>query len=314
MSNTIMADIRCPHCGASNFAISAYCKRCERPLHAGDVTRIERIERIVEAIEQDTDPSLPPDSYREPDTVVDRRGLVPTPERSLEPPPAAPRTADIRSPPSGKIHAPPRPHVIDQAPPASSPSATSRIEPRIARRAASERPARSQPPQDEPLVVAPASKWRVLVALLVDGLLALGVGAAWVVGEIALRDQPFATVFWDPIDVVSEWVFIHFDTLVRGVIATLLTATLFGLLAQARTMGRRVAGIVLVRSSGKPFSIWVSILRGVGVLVSTASFGLGALWALFDPHARAWHDVLAGTISVPRRLSLRSSAAPRVGR
>lgn len=307
-----MADIRCPHCGASNFAISAYCKRCERPLHTGDVTRIERMDRIVEAVEPDTDPSLPPDSYREADTVIDRRGLIPTPERSLEPPPPAQRTPAPESRPPEKILNQPRPHVIGQAPPASSSSATSQTGPRAARRSTSERPARSRPTQDEPLVVAPASKWRVLIALLVDGLLALGVGVAWVAGEVALRDQPFATVFWDPIDVASEWIFIHFDTLMRGVIATLLTATLFGLLPQARTVGRRVAGIVLVRSSGKPFSIWVSILRGVGVLVSAASFGLGALWALFDPHARAWHDVLAGTISVPRRLSLRSSATPRI--
>jgi uncharacterized RDD family membrane protein YckC len=46
----------------------------------------------------------------------------------------------------------------------------------------------------------------------------------------------------------------------------------------------------------------------VGRVIVTATFGLGYLWAAFDPRKQGWHDRIADTV-VLRRVHLAPGAA-----
>lgn len=66
-----------------------------------------------------------------------------------------------------------------------------------------------------------------------------------------------------------------------------------------RTIGKWVAGIVVVDEEGRTPGVAVAIPREVvGKVVSYASFGLGHAWVVFHPKRRGWHDSIAGTYVV----------------
>ncbi|MEO0811375.1 MAG: RDD family protein [Myxococcota bacterium] len=151
-------------------------------------------------------------------------------------------------------------------------------------------------------VIAPARAWRVLLGLLIDlgfiAAVAIGVGAA----ELTLRNQwSFRPLARGLPDAIAEWVFLHPDVLLHAAVVAWALGFLLGVWPGAPTLGRLVTGTVLVRSSGRPFTFWVVLLRAVGLLFTSATAGLGFVWALFDPHRRSWHDLLAGTVTVRRR-------------
>jgi uncharacterized RDD family membrane protein YckC len=51
----------------------------------------------------------------------------------------------------------------------------------------------------------------------------------------------------------------------------------------------------VVRTNGKPMTLFVSFVRFAGYWLSAITFGFGFLWAVTDEHRRALHDRLAGT-------------------
>ena len=66
-----------------------------------------------------------------------------------------------------------------------------------------------------------------------------------------------------------------------------------------RTVGKWVAGIVVVDQNGRTPGVAVAIPREVvGKVVSYAAFLLGIAWILFNPKRRGWHDSIAGTYVV----------------
>jgi uncharacterized RDD family membrane protein YckC len=61
------------------------------------------------------------------------------------------------------------------------------------------------------------------------------------------------------------------------------------------TVGMRAWQIQLRREDGGPVTWKACLLRFAVSLLAAASFGLGFLWALFDPEQRAWHDMASKT-------------------
>ena len=70
-------------------------------------------------------------------------------------------------------------------------------------------------------------------------------------------------------------------------------------LASGRTPGDRLLGIRVVDSEGEvPHPVRVG-LRALGIVLNTASFGLGWLLGFVTPGRRALHDVISGTYVIP---------------
>ncbi len=69
----------------------------------------------------------------------------------------------------------------------------------------------------------------------------------------------------------------------------------FWLIADGTTPGHAVMGLRVVRTSGKPMRLHVSIVRFAGYIVCFMTLGLGFLWVLIDNQRQGWHDTLAGT-------------------
>ena len=87
-----------------------------------------------------------------------------------------------------------------------------------------------------------------------------------------------------------------------GIIVALAVLVLnFGGLAgwRGQTLGKWATGLRIERVDGGNLS-WVRVLlrHFVGYPLSLITLGLGFLLAVFNPHGRALHDLLAGTIVV----------------
>jgi uncharacterized RDD family membrane protein YckC len=66
-----------------------------------------------------------------------------------------------------------------------------------------------------------------------------------------------------------------------------------------RSFGKRLIGIRVVRTDGRPLDYQTALLRHlVGYPLSVLCLMLGALWALWDPKQQTWHDKLAKTIVI----------------
>jgi uncharacterized RDD family membrane protein YckC len=65
------------------------------------------------------------------------------------------------------------------------------------------------------------------------------------------------------------------------------------------TPGKSVLGLRIVdaETGGAP-TLGRFALRYIGYLVSALPFGLGYLWALWDPRRQGWHDKMAGTVVI----------------
>ena len=71
----------------------------------------------------------------------------------------------------------------------------------------------------------------------------------------------------------------------------------------ARTLGRRITGIIVVSADGLKLSWIRRWLRFPLACLSWGFGGLGILWVLIDPMHRSWHDIYGhrrGTPTHPR--------------
>ena len=66
----------------------------------------------------------------------------------------------------------------------------------------------------------------------------------------------------------------------------------------ARTLGMDHEHLEVVSYQGNPITVQEARLRSFGYLVSLGCFGLGFLWALFDPEHLTWHDKISRTLVV----------------
>ena len=65
------------------------------------------------------------------------------------------------------------------------------------------------------------------------------------------------------------------------------------------TLGMAIFNIKVIRSDETPVGFFRAGLRGtVGYWISGLIFGLGYIWAIFDPERKAWHDKIFDTIVV----------------
>lgn len=65
-----------------------------------------------------------------------------------------------------------------------------------------------------------------------------------------------------------------------------------------QTIGMRPWRLRVVTADGMPPSWRAVCVRYVVASVSLLAFGIGFIWALFDPQRRSWHDLAAGTLLV----------------
>jgi uncharacterized RDD family membrane protein YckC len=66
-------------------------------------------------------------------------------------------------------------------------------------------------------------------------------------------------------------------------------------LVGGQTFGKMACGVRVVAQGGGPMTAAVSIMRGLGYLISLLPLGLGIAWMFLDSEHRALHDRLAGT-------------------
>lgn len=193
---------------------------------------------------------------------------------------------DARPPPS---HPPRRPSAV--RPPPANPNAA-------VPNAASE----PLPAGAEPVRAAPASLWRRAGATLVDLLLAIGVGAAYLAiaaAVVGLKPPPSQLTGLDALMVRAHA--LERVLLPGAILVLVLSASygaVFGWLWEGSTLGRRLFGIRLVDRTGQAPTPVRAILRAALSLVSFAIF-LGGFWlALFDRKGQTLHDKLTSTFVV----------------
>lgn len=62
-----------------------------------------------------------------------------------------------------------------------------------------------------------------------------------------------------------------------------------------QTPGKWAMGLRVIRTDGRPLSVWRSILRYLGYWVSALPLFLGFIWIVFDKKRQGWHDKIADT-------------------
>jgi uncharacterized RDD family membrane protein YckC len=68
---------------------------------------------------------------------------------------------------------------------------------------------------------------------------------------------------------------------------------------QGQTLGQKALGLRIVdAATGGRISYARALLRWVGVFIASIPFGLGLMWAGWDPRKQGWHDKIAGTFVV----------------
>jgi uncharacterized RDD family membrane protein YckC len=69
--------------------------------------------------------------------------------------------------------------------------------------------------------------------------------------------------------------------------------------ARSQTPGMMALNLRIVRAeSGAPIDFAKAVIRYLGYIISAIPFGLGLIWAGFDPRKQGWHDKIAGTLVV----------------
>jgi uncharacterized RDD family membrane protein YckC len=71
---------------------------------------------------------------------------------------------------------------------------------------------------------------------------------------------------------------------------------------RGQTIGKAALGIQVRSTSGGPLGYGRAFLRYVGRIVSTIPLFLGYFWMLWDSNKQTWHDKIAGSVVVPRRM------------
>ena len=140
------------------------------------------------------------------------------------------------------------------------------------------------------ITLYPASRSRILVAYLIDAAVALAGSIG--VHRVASTESDLA------------------EALLLGASVLLISALQGLLLSQrgARTIGRRLTGLIVVSANGQKLSAVRRWLRFPLACVSWGLGGLGILWILVDPLHRSWHDIVTGTVEVPRVIRVKSPA------
>jgi uncharacterized RDD family membrane protein YckC len=125
----------------------------------------------------------------------------------------------------------------------------------------------------------------ISLILFLIGLFAMGLGGAspWTV--VTTGNLPRGTGFFMALYLVTAFLtdmvyFIWF----HGTIG--------------QTLGKRLLGLRLIRSSGEKMTLGIAFLRWVGSLISGLFVFLGFIWIAIDHRKQGWHDKIAATLVV----------------
>ena len=65
-----------------------------------------------------------------------------------------------------------------------------------------------------------------------------------------------------------------------------------------QTLGKRLLGLRLIRTSGEKMTPGIAFLRCVGSLISSLFVFLGFIWIAIDHRKQGWHDKIAATLVI----------------
>ena len=139
------------------------------------------------------------------------------------------------------------------------------------------------------ITLYPASKRRILGAYLIDAALAALSGYA-AMSLISLNHEKSMLLLFTGFG-------LGFATLQCLVLSK----------RGARTLGRRLMGLIVVSADGKTLSLTKRWIRFPLACLSWGLGGFGIAWLLIDPLHRTWHDILTGTVEVPRIIKVKNS-------
>ena len=71
-----------------------------------------------------------------------------------------------------------------------------------------------------------------------------------------------------------------------------------------QTPGKKLLGLRVVQSSGKPMTPGLAFLRWVGYIISQIPLCLGFIWIAFDGRKQGWHDKIAATCVIKTRVTV----------
>ncbi len=265
-----MSHVACPHCSFQNFAISAYCGRCERPLR-GAVGAVPGGHEVLAGVVSNLTPS------------VAKKPPLMRPPLAAVPPPEAP--------------------ALELAPQVALPitvpdDAVRQIEQKKKKQRDSARRAFDYQ-------VALPTLRRVAISHLIDLILILLCGLSIAALEALLFAEPSDSLTIGALDWMAGWIHRHPDPSLHGAIFALVAGLAYATCSgrgNGMTLGRALTGTVLVRRSGGELSWAIASVRAVVSLVSFFSFGAGFFWTMLDGYRRTWQDLLTGTVVVQRKL------------
>ena len=154
-----------------------------------------------------------------------------------------------------------------------------------------------------PLVeVTPATCRQIFGAMIVDLGIVVALSSIIVLGVMSVTSP---IPLWT--DATDLRLLIENNLLAR--VAWVVVSTTIGLSLvtgpdSGLTPGRSIAGIVLVSLDGTPLTWWQLSIRAAASTISACLAGAGIFWFLVDPYHRTWHDTLARTVLVQRRVNV----------
>jgi uncharacterized RDD family membrane protein YckC len=154
-------------------------------------------------------------------------------------------------------------------------------------------PALAEHPRvDSQIVTAvPAAVWRRVTAWVTDSVFVVAVVLSFLVLAMSIIAPKNLTLAQQLSAIAAPGVAL-------GVMLAVVYGTLFAVLWDGRTLGRRLAGIHLVDSSGQAPGTMRALARALLSVVSFALFLAGFWLALFDRHGQTLHDKLTRTFVV----------------
>jgi uncharacterized RDD family membrane protein YckC len=140
-----------------------------------------------------------------------------------------------------------------------------------------------------------AGFWIRLVAYIIDYVItgAVTLGLIKATGVITVLCPPGVTNVSDPSCGAAQFSGLFFVLILIPVVYDIV------LWAVGGTLGQRALGMRVVNAdTGGNLGLGRSLLRFVGLLISTIPIYLGLIWVGFDARKQGWHDKIAGSLVV----------------
>ena len=140
--------------------------------------------------------------------------------------------------------------------------------------------------------------WIRFAARILDGLvLGIPIGVLFTIVGIAAAGAAGATSQNGQISPAAGGALAGVSLLLWAVVVVAAIAYFVVLWTTGATLGMRVLGLRVVDAqSGRNIGFGQSILRYLGLIISSLPCYLGYLWVAWDPQKQGWHDKIASTV------------------